>query len=196
MSPGEQGFSSAEAFEDILAAASIAAHAKSRRKSGAVLYLDYPEGKRQFEVGNVDALIWMSGFSNPLLGELEISTASQLLPLEKKMIDAMVRLNPGYRRGLLPKTAFPRWLGSDAVTLAVPTALVCRADRPEQEVYEFTRTIYEKRDKLAQLSGIYNRLDADFVLDGLTAPLHPGAERFFKEVGIHPRYASKTRRGN
>jgi TRAP transporter TAXI family solute receptor len=196
VSPGEQGFSSAEAFEDILAAASIAAHAKSRRKSGAVLYLDYPEGKRQFEVGNVDALIWMSGFSNPLLGELEISTASQLLPLEKKMIDAMVRLNPGYRRGLLPKTAFPRWLGSDAVTLAVPTALVCRADRPEQEVYEFTRTIYEKRDKLAQLSGIYNRLDADFVLDGLTAPLHPGAERFFKEVGIHPRYASKTRRGN
>jgi TRAP-type uncharacterized transport system substrate-binding protein len=105
-------------------------------------------------------------------------------------------LNPGYRRGLLPQTAFPNWLGADVVTLAVPTALVCRADRPEQEVYEFTRTIYEQREKLAQLSVIYNRLDADFVLDGLTAPLHPGAERFFKELGIYPRYASKAHRGN
>jgi TRAP transporter TAXI family solute receptor len=156
--------------------------------------LDYPEGKRQFEAGSVDALTWMSGFSNPLLRELEMSTASQLRPLEKPMIDAMLARNPSYRRGLLPQAAFPRWLEADVVTLAVPTALVCRADRPEQEVYEFTRTIYEKRDKLAQLSSIYDQLDADFVLDGLTAPLHPGAERFFREAGIKPSYAGVTSR--
>lgn len=188
VSPGEQAFSGAQAFQDALQAAG-AEMPGSRRKGGAMIYLDYPEGKRQFEAGNIDAVAWMSTASNPVVRDLEISTASRLFALDKATITKLLRFNPGYRRGVVPQVACPRWLDADLLTLAVPTVLACRADRPEKEVYEFARTIYEKREALAQLSSVYEGLGDEVVLDGLTAPLHPGAERYFKEIGLSPRYA-------
>jgi TRAP-type uncharacterized transport system substrate-binding protein len=39
---------------------------------------------------------------------------------------------------------------------------------------------------MTQLASAYARLSADFVLDGLTAPIHPGAQRYFASVGVTP----------
>ncbi len=57
-------------------------------------------------------------------------------------------------------------------------------------MYEVARTIYEQRAVMTQLSSAYARLTPDFVLDGVTVPVHPGAERYFKSVGVTPRYAA------
>jgi hypothetical protein len=46
---------------------------------------------------------------------------------------------------------------------------------------------------MTQLASAYARLSADFVLDGLTAPIHPGAQRYFASVGVTPRYAVTNR---
>ena len=198
VSPGEQAFSGAQVFQDALQAAG-AEMPGSRRKGGAVIYLDYPEGRRQYEAGNIDSVAWLSNVSNPSLRELENTTASRLLAIDRTTIARLLRLNPGYRRGVVPRSACPRWLDSDLLTLAVPTVLVCRADRPEREVYDFVRTVYEKREALSQLSAVYEGLDEEVVLNGLTAPLHPGAERYFKGIGLSPRYVrgvTKGRAGN
>ena len=96
--------------------------------------------------------------------DLEASGSSRLVPLDKGVIGKLLRLNPGYRRGVIPRQACPRWLGKDMETLAVPTVLACRADRPEEEVYEFARVIYERRETLGQLSPVYQGLnEADVV---------------------------------
>jgi TRAP transporter TAXI family solute receptor len=189
VSPGEQGFSGAQAFEDTLL--SSATGSTSRRKPPhTVLYLDYPEGKRQLDTHSVDAVAWMTTFSNPSLRELAASGSTRLIAPDEATIDKMLLRNPGYRRGTVPRTAFPGWLQADLVTIAVPTVLVCRADRSEQEVQEVARTIYEQRVVMTQLSSAYARLTPDFVLEGLTVPIHPGAERYFKSVGVTPRYAA------
>jgi IclR family acetate operon transcriptional repressor len=195
VSPGEQGFSGAQAFQDVLGVAGVDLAASSRRK-GALVYLDYPEGRRQFEAGNVDAVAWMTTVSNPLVRDLEMSTPSRLFALDPGTLASLLQMNPGYRHGVVRSRACPRWLASDMATLSVPTVLACRADRPEGEVYDFARTIFERRETLGQLSPVYEGLDDDMVLDGLTAPLHPGAERFFDGLGIRPRYARQRSIGN
>jgi TRAP transporter TAXI family solute receptor len=189
VSPGEQGFSGAQAFEDAL----LSASAIRRKPSHTVLYLDYPEGKRQLDARSVDAVAWMTTFSNPSLRELAASGTTRLLAPDKATVDKMLLRNPGYRRGTVPRTAFPEWLQAELVTIAVPTVLVCRADRSDAEVHEVARTIYEQRAVMTQLSSAYARLTPDFVLDGLTVPVHPGAERYFKSVGVTPRYAASDR---
>ena len=188
VSPGEQGFSGAQAFQDALlwAAGKRAAQRKTSRR---VLYLDYPEGKRQLDARNVDAVAWMTTFSNPTLRELAASGATHFVAPDEATIGAMLRHNSGYRRGTVPRAAFPEWLKADVFTIAVPSVLVCRASRSEKEVNEVARTIYEQRAVMTQLASAYARLTADFVLDGLTAPIHPGAQRYFASVGIAPRYA-------
>jgi TRAP transporter TAXI family solute receptor len=189
VSPGEQGFSGAQAFEDALLSSPGAPVAR-RKPSHAVLYLDYPEGKRQLDAHSVDAVAWMTTFSNPSLRELATAGATRLVAPDEATIDKMLLRNPGYRRGIVPRAAFPEWLQAGLATIAVPTVLVCRADRSEAEVQEVARTIYEQRAVMTQLSSAYSRLTPDFVLDGVTVPVHPGAERYFKSVGVTPRYAA------
>ncbi len=193
VSPGEQGFSAEQALQDAYAASGLAPGSGPRRRGAATIYLDYPEGKRQFEAGKVDALVWMTSLSNPAVRDLERSTPSRLIAPDRATIAKLVRANPGYRRGTIPRDACPNWLGADLHTLAVPTVLVCRADLPDKEVHDFARTVYEQRATLAQLSPVYEGLGADVVLDGLTAPLHPGAARYFEAMGIEPRHAGRRR---
>jgi TRAP transporter TAXI family solute receptor len=187
ISPGEQSYSGAQAFEDLWASSNAAGG--RRLSSPTVFYLDYPEAKRQLDEHAIDAVIWMTTFSNPSLRELGASSSVRLITPDEATVRGMIERNPGYRTGTIPRNAFSNPLKTELATVSVPTALVCRSDRSEQEVYEVSRTIYEQRAVMTQLSSSYARLTSDFVLDGATAPIHPGAERFFRSIGVVPRYA-------
>lgn len=187
VSPGEQSYSGAQAFEDLWASSNAAAG--RRLPLPTVFYLDYPEAKRQLDERAIDAVVWMTTFSNPSLRELGATSSVRLLTPDEAIIRGMIERNPGYRAGKIPRNAFANPLKAELATVSVPTALVCRADRSDQEVYEVSRTIYEQRAVMTQLSSSYARLTSDFVLDGATAPIHPGAERFFRSIGVVPRYA-------
>jgi len=178
ISPGEQGFSTAQIFDDLMQI--LRELPGSRRKPPSAFYLDYPEGKRQFEAGAIDALCWLSGLENPLLRDLELGGKARLHLLEADVIDRLVRQNPGYHASRIPQSAFPRWLDADATALAVHTVLVCTDDRPEDEVFEFARALFGHREALAQMSSVYRSLDAEFATRSLTAPPHAGAARFFE----------------
>ncbi|WP_375459698.1 TAXI family TRAP transporter solute-binding subunit [uncultured Enterovirga sp.] len=188
ISPGEQGFSAAQTYEDVLAATRNADRRRPSRLTS--IYLDYPEAKRQLDAGTIDGIVWMTSFSNPSLRELVSSGSIRLIAPDEDTIGRMVSRNVGYRVGTIPRHLFPEPLKADITTITVPTALVCRADRDGGEVCEVARTIYEQRALLGQISSAYSRLGPDFVLDGLTAPIHPGAGRYFGEVSILPRYAN------
>jgi uncharacterized protein len=74
--------------------------------------------------------------------------------------------------------------------------LACRADTPDDEVYAVAKSIYHHRAELMQASATaYGRVDAQFAIDRLTAPLHAGAARFFEEMGA-PVAPSNTNRGD
>ncbi|MCL6416400.1 TAXI family TRAP transporter solute-binding subunit [Aestuariirhabdus sp. Z084] len=69
-------------------------------------------------------------------------------------------------------------------TIAQPNFLAVRDDLPEQDVYLITKTIYEN---LGFLNGIHKATKAmaiEKAIAGLPVPLHPGAARYYKEVGI------------
>jgi TRAP transporter TAXI family solute receptor len=192
--PGEQGFSAAQLLDDLRRLIGPV----RGRKTRPPVYVDYPEGRRLLASGGVDVLFWLSGLSNALLREVELTTPAMLWTLgEEPMIDRLIRSNSGYRRGTIPRDAFPRWLDADLPTIVVSTVLVCHAERSEAEVYQVARTIYEHRAELAKMSSVYTRIDANFAVEGLTAPLHPGAHKFFKELHAVPhRGTVKSIRGN
>ncbi|OGA37622.1 MAG: hypothetical protein A3G24_08445 [Betaproteobacteria bacterium RIFCSPLOWO2_12_FULL_62_13] len=188
VSPGEQGFSAAQVFEELLHLARVPRQ-HTERKRGAILYLDYPEAKRRFEAGALDVLIWLTGVSNRLVQEIHASTPSRLRAIAEPLLRRLAAGNPGYRVGPIAASAFPRWLKADAQTLIVPTVLVCTAGCAESEVYEVARTVFEHRAELALMSSVYSRIDARFAVADLAAPLHPGAARYFREIGAEPGYA-------
>jgi IclR family acetate operon transcriptional repressor len=192
VSPGEQGFSAAQLFDQILG---LLPEGGRRQRRGETLHFDYPEGRRQFLAGNVDVLFWLSNPSNVLVQELAATPGTAPGFLDAATLDRLMQDNPGYRTGRVAHERYPGWLVEDRTTLVVPTVLACRADTPDDEVHAVARSLYHHRAELMQIvPPAYGRVEAQFAVDGLTAPLHSGAARFFQEIGA-PVAASNSNRG-
>lgn len=72
----------------------------------------------------------------------------------------------------------------DINTISQPNFLACRADLPDETVYQITKTIYENLPFLHNIHKATMAMSLDRATKGLPAPLHPGAEKYYREVGI------------
>jgi uncharacterized protein len=84
---------------------------------------------------------------------------------------------------LIPATAYPG-LKKDVLTIAQPNFLAVRADIDEETVYLITKTIYENLPFLNAIHKATMDMSADKALAGLPMPLHPGAARYYREIGM------------
>lgn len=75
-------------------------------------------------------------------------------------------------------------LTEDVMTIAQPNFLAVRADLDEEAVYQITKTVYENLPFLNAIHKATKAMGTDKALDGLPMPLHPGAERYFREIGL------------
>lgn len=69
-------------------------------------------------------------------------------------------------------------------TVASPNVLVTRVDLPEEHVYQITRVIWENLGTLQEIHSATNDMRLDIAINGLGAPLHVGALRYYREVGL------------
>ncbi|MDG4717921.1 MULTISPECIES: TAXI family TRAP transporter solute-binding subunit [Thalassospira] len=69
-------------------------------------------------------------------------------------------------------------------TVAQPNLLITGAHVPDDVVYEITKTMFENLPFLKSVHGSLNDMDIETALKGITVPLHPGAVKYYQEVGI------------
>ena len=69
-------------------------------------------------------------------------------------------------------------------TIGSPNVLVTRADIPEDIVYNVTKVIWENLATLQEIHGATKDMRLEIAIDGLGAPLHPGAIRYYREIGL------------
>ena len=73
---------------------------------------------------------------------------------------------------------------ADVVTIAQPNFLATSADIPEENVYQITKTIYENLPFLQAIHPATQAMSIEQAIAGLPLPLHPGAARYYQEIGI------------
>ncbi len=84
---------------------------------------------------------------------------------------------------LIPASAYPG-LKKDVMTIAQPNFLAVRADIDDETVYLITKTIYENLPFLNAIHKATTAMSVDKALAGLPMPLHPGAARYYREIGM------------
>lgn len=84
---------------------------------------------------------------------------------------------------LISASAYPG-LKNDVMTIAQPNFLAVRADIDEENVYLITKTLYENLPFLNAIHKATKAMSAEKALAGLPMPLHPGALRYYKEIGL------------
>ncbi|OBQ52102.1 TAXI family TRAP transporter solute-binding subunit [Halodesulfovibrio spirochaetisodalis] len=90
---------------------------------------------------------------------------------------------PIWYRYVIPANTYPGQ-AKDIRTIAQPNFLAVRADMPEDVVYKVTKTIYENLNFLGTIHSATKNMSLDSALSGLPVALHPGAAKYYREVGI------------
>ncbi len=90
---------------------------------------------------------------------------------------------PVWARYIIPANTYPGQ--SEAIeTIAQPNFLACRADLPDDVVYEITKTIYENLAEIQNIHKATLAMSLEKATMGLAVPLHAGAARYYREKGI------------
>lgn len=134
--------------------------------------------------GKTDALVYSGGHPNGAVQEITMSCPVTILNVEGPAIDALIKKNPFYAYATIPGGMYPG--NAEAVkTFGVKATLVTSDAVDDDIVYQFTRSVFDNLEAMKTLHPVLSTLDAaQMVADSNTAPIHPGALRYFKEKGL------------
>lgn len=143
--------------------------------------LQQGEASRALVDQKVDAFVYTVGMPSAAIEEPANSTEIKILDLNSDAIKKFISDKPYY---VLAKYPAGMIKGVDAFeTYAVKATVVTSADVDEQLVYDYTKTIFENLDELKKTHAAFRILEPQDMMGGLSAPLHPGAEKYYKERG-------------
>ena len=132
--------------------------------------------------GKIDAYFWLVGHPSALTQESLATCAAHLVNATGPEIDKLVSDNPYYRTATIPAGMYNN--KEDITTFGVGATFVSSADVPDDVVYTIVKAVFENFDQFKKLHPAFANLkEAEMIKDGLSAPLHPGAEKYYKEKG-------------
>jgi TRAP transporter TAXI family solute receptor len=134
--------------------------------------------------GKLDAIFLVAGPPARAIVALAGGTEIALVPITGKRVDKLLKRYPFLSRGAIPAGAYKN---ENAVeTLTVGAQWVVSAEVPEALVYAITRALWHKNARKL-LDGGHpegRNIKLATALEGLGIPLHPGAERYYREAGV------------
>ena len=134
--------------------------------------------------GKLDAAIWAAGLPNGSSMEATSTCDIKLLDLTTSGTDKVLAENAAYAAATIPGGLYP---GNDAdvASWGPKATFVTDASTPDEVVYVLVKAVFENFDDFKKLHPAFGRLTKEqMVKDGLSAPLHPGAAKYYKEAGL------------
>ena len=136
----------------------------------------------------IDAYFFTVGHPNDTVQRgLSGTRKARVVPISGPALEKMFAENVYYTRYKIPmQRLYPALKGplEDVDTLAVLATVSTSAKVPEQIVYLLTKEVFENLDQFRQGHPALTILTKEGMLEGLHAPLHPGAKKYYQEVGL------------
>lgn len=133
---------------------------------------------------NIDAMVYTVGHPSGSIQEATTSCDSVLVTVENDATAKLIADNSYYRSAVIPGGMY-RGNDEDINTFGVGATFVSSTDVPDDVVYEIVKAVFENIDQFRSLHPAFANLDPEQMASaGLSAPLHPGAERYYKEAGL------------
>jgi hypothetical protein len=132
----------------------------------------------------LDAMVFTVGHPSGPIQEATTSCDTRLIPVTGPEVDQLVAQNPYYAKAIIPGGIY-HGTDQDVATFGVKATLVTRADVPEDVVYEVTKAVFAHFEEFKKLHPAFANLEKEEIIaQALSAPLHPGAAKYYKEAGL------------
>jgi TRAP transporter TAXI family solute receptor len=148
--------------------------------AGALKAAEMPDALRD---NKIDAYFYMIGHPNANIKDATNSVDTRIVPLEGKSVDNLIAKYPYFAKAKIVKGLY-KGVDADVNTFGVKAVLVTSTDVSDKAVYTVVKAILENFDSFKKLHPAYNNITKESLLDGLSAPMHEGAKKYFKEAGL------------
>ena len=144
------------------------------------------EAPKMLQDGRIDAFFLTIGTPS---GNIKEATAGKrkvhLVPVVGPCIDKLVAKWPYYAKATIPMKFYPMATNKDDVnTFAVKATFCTSAKVPDDVVYAITKEVFDNLEAFKKLHPAYEFLTKKTMLEALSAPIHPGAMKYYKEAGL------------
>ncbi len=146
-------------------------------------YLSFNEVAQRLIDGQIDAGFTTAGFPTSSIINIATKRDIVLIPMSAEKIKELVEAIPYYGATVIPGGLYTG-VDEDVPALATPALWICDAKLSPTLVYKMTKALWEHRDVLEKVHSQGKNITLETALDGIGIPLHPGAELYYKEVGL------------
>ena len=142
------------------------------------------EAPKMLQDGRIDAFFYTVGHPAGAIKEAT-SGRRKVKFIAIEDIQGLLDKYPYYAKAYIPIEFYPMAENKeDVATFGVKATFVTSAKVPDDVVYAVTKEVFDNLEDFKELHPAYKILTKENMMDGLSAPLHPGAEKYFKEVGL------------
>ena len=134
--------------------------------------------------GQIDAAFTVAGAPTTAITELATSGMDfSLVSLDQEHVDILRNKYPFLVQENLPAGTY-EGVDTETICVAVEAALVASTDMSEDAVYELTKTMFENLEELGTSHAKFQLVSAEKAAENGSVPMHPGAEKYYKEIGL------------
>ena len=144
--------------------------------------LQQTEASRALVDRKIDAFFYTIGNPSATIEEPAQSVAIDMLDINSDAIRAFVDKYPYYIMTKVPAGTY-HGVDRDTETFAVTATVVTREGMSDEVVYDMVKTVFENLDELRASHAAFRNLNPEEMIQGLSAPFHPGALKYYKEKG-------------
>ncbi len=144
--------------------------------------LGFTDSADKFKDGQLDAFFVTAGAPTTCITDLATSNDFVVLSIGETEMQYLKDNYGYYTEYTLPANTYSKQT-EDAVTVAVKATLIAKDTLSEETVYNVTKGIFENIEAIKATHAKGAELSADSGVQGISIPFHPGAAKYFKEIG-------------
>ncbi len=134
--------------------------------------------------GKIDALVYAGGHPNGTIEQVTSSCPTKLVSISDSDVEKLVSSHPFYVKATIPAGMY-NGNPQETKTFGVRALLVASEDLDEDVAYQTVKAVFENLDNFKTLHPVFATLDAaHMVANGSIVPIHPGAEKYYREKGM------------
>jgi hypothetical protein len=179
---GDRGWSTTILAEAMMTAAGLPPD-RFRAEGGVISYTSITDRSKALQDRNVDAIFIPAAVTYPDLMVVQQAIGLRAIPIPADAVEKTLALVAGVSRGVVPKGLY----GVVPDGYASPGFLqqfIADAGLSDELVYRVTKLWWERIREIGEVAPLFAASDVRIAMEGATIPFHPGALRYYKEVGI------------
>lgn len=146
-----------------------------------VEYLPFGESVELMKNRQLDATLQSAGLGVSSIRDLATSVAIVVIPVPADVVAKVG--DPAYQAAIIPANTYAGQ-DVDMPTAAIPNFLVTHSGVSDDLAYSMTKALYENLDSMYAAHNAAKAIKLENAVNGMPVPIHPGAERYYKEKGI------------